>query len=130
MAFSGDVTGVRIRDGCILAPTPPPDIDLQAWRASLDVRETWRPRGLTVTHFGAHQDVENHLAALREQLASVPAMAHDLDAAGFVSAIRATVAHSTTKSQLQRTSRPFLQNRAFTVSCATVACPRPKGGQL
>src|SRR5207249_2172225 len=42
VAFTGDVTGVRIHDGCILAPTPPPDIDLQAWRASLDVIETWR----------------------------------------------------------------------------------------
>ena len=95
MAFTGDVTGVRIRDGCVLAPTPPPDIDLQAWRASLDVIEAWRPRSLAVTHFGAYEDVENHLAALREQLERLAAMARDLDEAGFASAIRAAVADST-----------------------------------
>jgi glyoxylase-like metal-dependent hydrolase (beta-lactamase superfamily II) len=95
VAFTGDVTGVRIGDGCVLAPTPPPDIDLRSWRASLDVIERWRPRGFAITHFGAHQDVERHLAALREQLQRVAAMAHDLDEAGFASAIRATVADST-----------------------------------
>jgi hypothetical protein len=35
------------------------------------------------------------LAALREQLERAGALAHDLDEAGFVSAIRATVADST-----------------------------------
>ena len=28
-AFTGDVAGVRIAEGAVLAPTPPPDIDLQ-----------------------------------------------------------------------------------------------------
>ena len=51
-AFTGDVAGVRIDGGCVLAPTPPPDVDLRAWRASLDLIEAWRPRSLAVTHFG------------------------------------------------------------------------------
>jgi glyoxylase-like metal-dependent hydrolase (beta-lactamase superfamily II) len=95
LAFTGDVTAVRIGDGCVLPPTPPPDIDLQAWRASLDVIEAWRPRGLAVTHFGVYEDVESHLSVLREQLERVAAMARALDEAGFVRAMRAIVAAST-----------------------------------
>jgi glyoxylase-like metal-dependent hydrolase (beta-lactamase superfamily II) len=94
-AFTGDVAGVRIDDGCVLAPTPPPDIDLGAWRASLELIEAWRPRSLAVTHFGSFDDVENHLAALREQLDQASAMAGDLDEATFAATIRTTVASST-----------------------------------
>jgi glyoxylase-like metal-dependent hydrolase (beta-lactamase superfamily II) len=93
-AFTGDVTGVRIDAGCVLAPTPPPDIDLQAWRASLELIEAWHPRRLAVTHFGVYGDVEHQLGALREQLERVEAMAGDLDEAAFASALRAIVAHT------------------------------------
>ena len=98
MAFTGDVTGVRIDGACVLAPTPPPDIDLQAWRASLELIEAWRPRSLALTHFGSYDDVEVHLAALREQLEWTQRLAGDLDEAEFVSAIRAQVSASSTPS--------------------------------
>jgi glyoxylase-like metal-dependent hydrolase (beta-lactamase superfamily II) len=93
-AFTGDVAGVRIGEGPVLAPTPPPDIDLPAWLESLDVIERWRPRMLALTHFGAYEDVDGHLRALRAQLSQGQAMARDLDEASFVSAIRAQVADS------------------------------------
>jgi glyoxylase-like metal-dependent hydrolase (beta-lactamase superfamily II) len=68
--FCGDVGGVRIaQDGPVLAPTPPPDIDLPAWRASLDRIEAWRPSAIVPTHFGRYEDVSEHLAQLRERLA-------------------------------------------------------------
>jgi glyoxylase-like metal-dependent hydrolase (beta-lactamase superfamily II) len=92
VAFTGDVTGVRIDPGCVLAPTPPPDIDLRAWRASLELIEAWRPRSLAVTHFGRHDDVEQHLGALREQLEWVQRLASDEDEGSFAAAIRAMVA--------------------------------------
>lgn len=95
-AFSGDVTGVRIGEGAVLAPTPPPDIDLEAWRTSLDLIASWRPQSLAVTHFGAYDDVERHLLALREQLDELEAMARDLDEAGFGAAIRARVGGAST----------------------------------
>ncbi|MGA2319413.1 MAG: MBL fold metallo-hydrolase [Solirubrobacteraceae bacterium] len=95
-AFTGDVTGVRIAEGCVLAPTPPPDVDLGAWRASLDVIEAWGPRSLALTHFGAYEDVGEHLAGLREQLERAEAMARELDEAGFARAIRSRVAGSST----------------------------------
>lgn len=94
-AFTGDVTGVRIDAGCVLAPTPPPDVDLKAWRASLELIEAWRPRSLAVTHFGSFDDVENHMAALREALERAGAMAGARDEAAFASTIRSQVAGST-----------------------------------
>jgi glyoxylase-like metal-dependent hydrolase (beta-lactamase superfamily II) len=93
-AFTGDVTGVRIGEGGVLAPTPPPDVDLPAWRASLDLVEDWDPETLAVTHFGAYGDVGRHLAELREQLERVEAMARQLEEPAFASAIRAQVARS------------------------------------
>jgi glyoxylase-like metal-dependent hydrolase (beta-lactamase superfamily II) len=91
LAFAGDVAGVRIGAGPVLAPTPPPDIDLQAWRDSLDVLQAWRPSALAVTHFGAHEDVEAHIAALREHLDEVERWAAELDEAGFVQRMRERV---------------------------------------
>jgi glyoxylase-like metal-dependent hydrolase (beta-lactamase superfamily II) len=93
-AFTGDVTGVRIGEGNVLAPTPPPDIDLEAWRSSLDLIEGWSPRSLAVTHFGAYDDVAEHLADLRAQLEKAEAMARDLDEPAFASLVRARVADS------------------------------------
>jgi glyoxylase-like metal-dependent hydrolase (beta-lactamase superfamily II) len=90
-AFTGDVTGVRIADGPVLAPTPPPDIDLAAWRDSLRIVEGWRASRLATTHFGARSDVSAHLAALRMQLDRLEALAGELDEAQFAAAIRAQV---------------------------------------
>jgi glyoxylase-like metal-dependent hydrolase (beta-lactamase superfamily II) len=67
-ALVGDVAGVRIADGPILPPTPPPDIDLGAWHASLRTVAAWRPERIGVTHFGAWDDVEHHIETLHENL--------------------------------------------------------------
>jgi glyoxylase-like metal-dependent hydrolase (beta-lactamase superfamily II) len=95
-AFTGDVTGVRIDGACVLAPTPPPDVDLEAWRASLELIEAWRPRSIAPTHFGSYDDVDELLAALREQLERMQELAGRGDEAAFASAIRAQVAASST----------------------------------
>ncbi len=83
-AFTGDVTGVRIDDGPVLAPTPPPDIDLDLWRASLEVIEGWAPERLFLTHFGMRSDVAAHLAFIREALERQTRWAEGLDEDGFV----------------------------------------------
>ena len=87
-AFTGDVAGVRIGSGRVLAPTPPPDIDLRAWRASLETIEAWRPRSLAVTHFGAFGDAQAQLADLRAHLDEVEAWAAEGDEASFVARLR------------------------------------------
>jgi len=68
-AFVGDVAGIHIsgRD-YLFPPTPPPDIDLESWGASLDRIAAWRAERLFLTHFGPSAAVEPHLAEMRERL--------------------------------------------------------------
>jgi glyoxylase-like metal-dependent hydrolase (beta-lactamase superfamily II) len=94
-AFAGDVAGVRIADGPTMAPTPPPDIDLSAWRESIELIEGWRPSALAITHFGAHRDVGAQLQELRAQLDEVEGLAATLGADRFEEAVRARVAART-----------------------------------
>jgi glyoxylase-like metal-dependent hydrolase (beta-lactamase superfamily II) len=68
MAYVGDTAGIRRVGNYILAPTPPPDIDLEAWEPSLKTIEGWRPSGLFLTHFGAVTDVAEHLRRFRTVL--------------------------------------------------------------
>src|SRR4051795_10979389 len=57
MAFVGDMAGVRVPPGPFtLAPTPPPDIDVEAWERSLATIAVWDPQRLGLTHFGAVDD--------------------------------------------------------------------------
>ncbi|CAB4918716.1 unannotated protein [freshwater metagenome] len=69
IAFTGDVAGMRYGSGFVLPPTPPPDIDLDAWEASIRLLESWDPQALGITHFGTYTDVAEHLGLLRESLA-------------------------------------------------------------
>jgi glyoxylase-like metal-dependent hydrolase (beta-lactamase superfamily II) len=91
-AFTGDVAGVRIGDGPVMPPTPPPDIDLELWRASLDELESRRPAGLACTHFGCFTDVADHLAAIRDGLRTWGDRARHTDAETFARAAREAVA--------------------------------------
>jgi glyoxylase-like metal-dependent hydrolase (beta-lactamase superfamily II) len=67
-ALVGDVAGVRIEGGPILPPTPPPDVDLEAWHASLRTVAGWAPERIANTHYGTWDDVDAHLGAMHEEL--------------------------------------------------------------
>lgn len=88
-AFTGDVAGVKVGDAPGFAPTPPPDIDVPAWRRSLDLIERWAPQRLAVTHFGAVDDVAAQLADVRAWLEEWPARAVELERDAFVAAFEA-----------------------------------------
>lgn len=78
-AFTGDVAGVRIPPSSfIVPPTPPPDIDIEAWEESIEIVEGWRPQRLALTHFGQVDDPTTHVAALRERLHEEAALAREL----------------------------------------------------
>ena len=68
VAFVGDTAGVCINGGYVLPPTPPPDIDLALWRASLARVEAWGPETLFLTHFGPAPSVRPHIQALLDNL--------------------------------------------------------------
>lgn len=68
-AYVGDVGGVRIPPAdFILPPTPPPDIDVEAWKRSLEAVAAMPVERLALTHFGAVDDVPGHLARMAERL--------------------------------------------------------------
>jgi len=74
-ALVGDVAGARIPPAdFVLAPTPPPDIDVEAWDASIDLVGAWEPTALALTHFGRVDDVGPHLDAMRASLHELTAL--------------------------------------------------------
>ncbi|MCY7301877.1 MAG: MBL fold metallo-hydrolase [Thermoleophilia bacterium] len=89
--YAGDSVGVRVTPArFVLAPTPPPDIDLEAWEETLRETERRGPARLALTHFGVFEDVEQHLARMRETLHTWSGrVAHGMDEATFVAAGRA-----------------------------------------
>jgi len=67
--YAGDAAGVRIAPSrLVLPPTPPPDIDVAAWDATLEDIERRAPERLALVHFGVFDDVERHVEALRTRL--------------------------------------------------------------
>jgi glyoxylase-like metal-dependent hydrolase (beta-lactamase superfamily II) len=69
IAFVGDTAGVRLQVGrFIMPPTPPPDIDLEAWRDSIARISAWHPETLFVTHFGPFAPVAVHLTEMADHL--------------------------------------------------------------
>ena len=67
--FAGDAAGVRIQPSkAVLPPTPPPDVDVEAWYRTLEEIERHAPERLALIHFGVADDVSRHLTELRERL--------------------------------------------------------------
>lgn len=60
--FTGDVAGIRLTgSGLVRPPTPPPEIDLQAWDRSIARLRELSPERLCLTHFGAFHNASAHL---------------------------------------------------------------------
>lgn len=69
IVFAGDTGGIRVGPSpYVLPPTPPPDIDVRAWQASIARLRAWEPAGVFVTHFGLHRDAGRHFDALGQEL--------------------------------------------------------------
>lgn len=93
--FAGDVAGVRIDGAPTMAPTPPPDIDLEAWADSLDLLASWDADRVAPTHFGVFEDVADQLDGVRLWLDTWAGPAQSLDQRSWVAEHRTWVAART-----------------------------------
>ncbi len=68
-AYVGDMAGVRVPPCDVtLAPTPPPDVDVEAWLDSIERIEALAPQRLRLTHFGLAEEVGEQFDRVREAL--------------------------------------------------------------
>jgi glyoxylase-like metal-dependent hydrolase (beta-lactamase superfamily II) len=71
MVWAGDTAGLRFTSQTFtLPPTPPPDIDLEAWRESIGTLRAWGPETVFITHFGPYGNVTDHLDDLERSIAA------------------------------------------------------------
>jgi glyoxylase-like metal-dependent hydrolase (beta-lactamase superfamily II) len=68
-AYCGDAAGVRIQPHAyVMPPTPPPEVDVEAWHRTIDELERRQPQALALIHFGVANDAPRHLESLRQRL--------------------------------------------------------------
>ncbi len=115
-AFVGDVAGVRIAPGApVVPPTPPPDIDLALWHASIATVAAWEPERLCITHFGASDAVQSHLAELGARLDRWAELAREHEFEQWREAVIAELKSGATTAQALET---YLQTTPFDQSYA------------
>jgi glyoxylase-like metal-dependent hydrolase (beta-lactamase superfamily II) len=69
VAFVGDTAGIcRGTSSYVMPPTPPPDIDVEAWHDSAAKILAWDPDSLFLTHFGPRHGARQHLQAMFESI--------------------------------------------------------------
>lgn len=79
VAFVGDTAGVRTGEELFaMPPTPPPDIDIGTWKASVAQIERWQAETLFLTHFGPHENPATHLASLVGHLDGMALLARSI----------------------------------------------------
>jgi glyoxylase-like metal-dependent hydrolase (beta-lactamase superfamily II) len=67
--LAGDACGVRIQPSeYVLPAAPPPDIDVEAWHATIAEIANRAPDRLALIHFGVATDVAVHLERLRAEI--------------------------------------------------------------
>jgi glyoxylase-like metal-dependent hydrolase (beta-lactamase superfamily II) len=91
-AFVGDVAGVKITEASMtIPPTPPPDIDVEAWHESIAKIRAWAPERLAMTHFGAGEDPSAQLDELEARLDEWADLARRLERDAFIAEVRAQI---------------------------------------
>jgi glyoxylase-like metal-dependent hydrolase (beta-lactamase superfamily II) len=94
--YAGDAAGVRLGGGrFVMPPCPPPELDLEAWESTIVEMARRAPARLALVHFGVFDDVETHLAQLRETLGRWSEWVEDgMDESAFVAAAAHDIAQT------------------------------------
>jgi glyoxylase-like metal-dependent hydrolase (beta-lactamase superfamily II) len=88
-AFVGDMAGVRVPPSELtVPPTPPPEVDVEAWRASLETIAGLAPTRLRLTHFWTAEDPQRQLDAVRAALERNAELARDGGREPFLATIK------------------------------------------
>ena len=67
--FAGDVAGIRLPgQSYVRPPTPPPEIDVEAWMQSIKTVKQIGSQVVCPTHYGSYEDVDRHMAELEQRL--------------------------------------------------------------
>jgi glyoxylase-like metal-dependent hydrolase (beta-lactamase superfamily II) len=67
--LAGDAAGVRMPGASYVLPvSPPPDLDVEGWHATVAEIRRRAPERLALVHFGVHEDVGPHLDRLEQEL--------------------------------------------------------------
>jgi glyoxylase-like metal-dependent hydrolase (beta-lactamase superfamily II) len=112
--YVGDTAGVRIPPHQhTVAPTPPPDIDVDAWLDSLHTIARWNPIALCLTHFGRVTDVEDQLLRVRASLVEHADMARRGGEEDFVRALDREVRDATDAETAERFVQAVPPEQAF-----------------
>ena len=80
--YAGDAMGIVLSGGPSHPPTPPPAVDLRAWKQTLDKIGEIGPERFGATHFGIHGDVETRRVQLQSRLDALEARVRARLAAG------------------------------------------------
>lgn len=59
--FAGDVAGVKIEGGKVVVPCPPPDVNLEDWKKSVELLKSLNLERLYLAHFGVIENANEHL---------------------------------------------------------------------
>jgi glyoxylase-like metal-dependent hydrolase (beta-lactamase superfamily II) len=106
-AFVGDTAGVRIGTSTfIMPPTPPPDIELDTWRASAACILAWTPETLFLTHFGPSTSPAAHLHDMLDRLDRTAGFARRALQAGGTDAEQTAAFERDIRAELQRLMTP------------------------
>jgi len=99
-AFVGDVAAVKIPGvDLVVPPTPPPDIDVEAWTHSIRTVEGWAPERLALTHFGSIDDPLPHLDVVKQRLREEAQLARELSEGDYEQRHRARVAEASANEE-------------------------------
>jgi glyoxylase-like metal-dependent hydrolase (beta-lactamase superfamily II) len=122
IAFVGDTAGICINGHPYILPaTPPPDISIELWDASLDGIAALHPNRLFLTHFSFSEQPERHIANYRERLhrwrdLSAAILAQNLQESAAIHRFAKEIAAEATQSLSPDEVSHYLFNGALNLS--------------